>query len=81
MVKESGGIRLEFEGSGFLYKMVRNITGTLLDISAEHIALESLEEIFASKDRKRAGKTAPPQGLFLVKVHYDKANTSVKEEN
>ena len=72
MIQEQGGVRLEFEGDGFLYKMVRNITGTLLDISAGHIACERIEEIFSSKDRKKAGKTAPPQGLFLVKVHYEK---------
>lgn len=81
MVKENGGVRLEFEGDGFLYKMVRNITGTLLDICAGHIPVDSVEEIFASKDRKKAGKTAPPQGLFLVKVHYDRSKRSSKEEN
>ena len=70
LVEEVGGVRLEFEGDGFLYKMVRNITGTLLDICAGHIQIEEIESIFSSKDRKKAGKTAPPEGLFLIKVHY-----------
>jgi tRNA pseudouridine38-40 synthase len=65
-----GDVRLEFEGDGFLYKMVRNIVGTLLDVGRGHINLEELPSIFAAKDRKRAGISAPPQGLFLVKVHY-----------
>ena len=67
------GIRLEFEGDGFLYKMVRNIVGTLLDISYGKIPLEQLPEIFAAKDRCRAGRTAPPHGLFLVEVIYQNA--------
>jgi tRNA pseudouridine38-40 synthase len=70
ITKESGGISLEFEADGFLYKMVRNITGTLLDICAGLIPISDIEAIFESKDRKRAGKTAPPHGLFLKKVHY-----------
>jgi tRNA pseudouridine38-40 synthase len=70
IVPEEGGLRLEFEASGFLYKMVRNITGTLLDICAKKIPLESLPDIFAAKDRRKAGQTAPPQGLFLVNVSY-----------
>ncbi|MGE0670815.1 MAG: tRNA pseudouridine(38-40) synthase TruA [Parachlamydiales bacterium] len=64
------GIRLEFEGDGFLYKMVRNLVGTLLDISYGKIPLKSLPEIFAAKDRRKAGRTAPPHGLFLIKVNY-----------
>lgn len=70
ILHEPGGIRLEFEADGFLYKMVRNITGTLLDITAGKIRFEALPEIFAAKDRRLSGKAAPPQGLFLVKVQY-----------
>ncbi len=70
LVEEPGGIRLEFEANGFLYKMVRNITGTLIDLCAGHLQLEDIEALFSSKDRKKAGRTAPPHGLFLVKVHY-----------
>jgi len=74
VVLEPGGVRLEFEGNGFLYKMVRNITGTLLDITAGKISLSDLPKIFAEKDRKKAGKTAPAQGLFLIKIRYEKFN-------
>lgn len=70
LVEEPGGIRFEFEGDGFLYKMVRNIVGTLLDVSRNHIALDEIAEIFHAKDRRKAGRTAPPQGLFLMQVHY-----------
>jgi tRNA pseudouridine38-40 synthase len=70
VVEEKGGIRLEFEADGFLYKMVRNITGTLLDVCAGKIRLEDLEEIFALKNRQKAGQTAAPHGLFLVQVLY-----------
>jgi tRNA pseudouridine38-40 synthase len=81
IVEEPGGIRLEFEADGFLYKMVRNITGTLLDICAGHIELSDIESIFASKNRQKAGKTAAAHGLFLVKALYkeDLASSSSNE--
>lgn len=64
-------IVLEFEGNGFLYKMVRNITGTLLDIARGKIPITDIESIFEAKDRSKAGTTAPAHGLFLVDVKYD----------
>ncbi len=70
IIEEEGGIRLEFEGNGFLYKMVRNSVGTLLDIAKGKIPIESLPSIFEAKDRRKAGKSAPPQGLFLIEVKY-----------
>lgn len=70
IVPQEGGLRLEFEGDSFLYKMVRNITGTLLDVCRGKIRREQIPEIFASKDRRMAGPAAPPQGLFLVKIDY-----------
>jgi tRNA pseudouridine38-40 synthase len=71
IVDEEGGIYLEFEGNGFLYKMVRNITGTLLDICRGKIELSRLPEIFAAKDRSKAPPAAPPHALFLAKVNYN----------
>ena len=68
--EQKGGVRLEFEGDGFLYKMVRNITGTLLDAAAKKIPLDEIPKIFEAKDRRKAGSAAPPQGLFLVEVLY-----------
>jgi tRNA pseudouridine38-40 synthase len=67
---EPGGIRLEFEGDGFLYKMVRNITGTLLDVARGKIPIESIPQLFEAKDRSLAPPAAPSRGLFLVKVNY-----------
>lgn len=65
-----GEIRLEFEGNGFLYKMVRNIVGTLIDAASHRLHLEDIPLIFEAKDRRRASFAAPPQGLFLVRVDY-----------
>jgi len=75
--EEPGGIRLEFEGDGFLYKMVRNIVGTLLDVCAGKIKEDDIEKIRAAKDRKLAGRTAPPEGLFLVKVNYTENHSNI----
>jgi tRNA pseudouridine38-40 synthase len=67
---EPGGVRLEFEGDGFLYKMVRNIVGTLLDVCAGKISKDEVSAILKAKDRRKAGKSAPPHGLYLVEVKY-----------
>ncbi len=61
---------LEVMGSGFLKNMVRNIVGTLIEIGRGQRTPEDIKKILASKDRRKAGPTAPPQGLFLVKVFY-----------
>ena len=61
----------DIEANGFLKQMVRNIVGTLVDVGTGKIRKDDFEAIFHSKDRTKAGKTAPPQGLFLVKVKYD----------
>jgi tRNA pseudouridine38-40 synthase len=69
-VLQKGGARLEFEGNGFLYKMVRNITGTLLDIAAGKIDPVQIPSILAARDRRKASFAAPAQGLFLMKIVY-----------
>lgn len=70
-VAEHGdGICLIFKGNGFLYNMVRIITGTLLDVGAGKLAAEAIPDILEAKDRTLAGKTAPAQGLYLWKVTY-----------
>ena len=56
-------IILRIRGNGFLYNMVRIITGTLLRVGGGMIAPEEIPDILAAKDRGRAGETAPPQGL------------------
>ena len=60
-------------GSGFLYNMVRIMAGTLVDIGLGVINLEDLNDIIASKDRLRSGRTAPPHGLYMDRVFYDDA--------
>ncbi|MDO4539939.1 MAG: tRNA pseudouridine(38-40) synthase TruA [Syntrophomonadaceae bacterium] len=56
--------------NGFLYNMVRIIVGTLLEVGRGRIAPDMIPEIIASRDRARAGPTAPPQGLYLLQVEY-----------
>ncbi len=70
VVPERIGARLEFEGESFLYKMVRNITGTLIEVAKGKRAPEEMKEILESRDRKRAGRAAPAKGLFLVRIDY-----------
>ena len=57
-------------GDGFLYNMVRIMVGTLLFVSQGKIKENELKSVIVSKDRKRAGRTAPPQGLYLNKIVY-----------
>lgn len=70
IVPEPGGVRLEFEANGFLYKMVRNITGTLLEIAQGKRPIEDIHQLLLAKNRRKAGMAAPPHGLFLFKVNY-----------
>lgn len=65
-------IVIELTGNGFLYNMVRIISGTLVDVGLGKTKPEDIPNIIEEKDRQKAGKTLPPQGLFLVKVEYDK---------
>lgn len=71
-IEESPEKRLKFiiRGNNFLYKMVRNIVGTLVYIGSGKLAEEELPAILESGDRKRAGITAPNHGLCLQKVFY-----------
>ena len=68
--KENERIIIELTGNGFLYNMVRIISGTLVDVGLGKINPSEIPEIIESKDRTRAGKTLPPQGLYLVEVKY-----------
>lgn len=61
---------IEVTGDGFLYNMVRAITGTLVDVGLGKRTADSLASLIASGRRAAAGQTAPPQGLFLVQVEY-----------
>ena len=64
-------ITLEVEADGFLYNMVRTIVGTLVEVGRGARPEAWVSEVLASADRRQAGLTAPPQGLFLVFVTYD----------
>jgi tRNA pseudouridine38-40 synthase len=66
----AGSWRLVFHGDGFLYKMIRNITGTLVEIARDHLPPSRLDELLAAPGPYH-GFTAPPQGLFLVEVLYE----------
>ena len=65
-----GEVRLTFTGSGFLYNMVRILTGTLLEVGTGQRSVESARAALESLDRERAGFTAPAQGLMLWDVRY-----------
>ena len=58
-------------GEGFLRHMVRNIVGSLVEVGRGHRPPGWILDVLASRDRTRAGPTAPPQGLFLIEVTYD----------
>lgn len=63
-------LKITLEADGFLRYMVRSIVGTLVDIGRGRKDLEELAELLETGERKLAGITAPPQGLFLARVKY-----------
>lgn len=69
--REGNVLRLDFLGDGFLYNMVRILTGTLIEIGLNQREIGGLPDVFAARCRERAGFTAPAQGLTLVHVFYD----------
>ena len=65
-------IHIDITGDGFLYNMVRIITGTLVEVGLGKREPVDLRRIIDSRDRAQAGHTAPPQGLCLMKVYFEK---------
>ena len=65
-----GPVVLGFEGSGFLRHMVRNLVGTLLEVASGKRAPDGMPALLAARDRRRAGPTALPHALTLVRVDY-----------
>ena len=63
-------IYIELTGNGFLYNMVRIIAGTLVDVGLEKIKPKEISNIIEKGKRDLAGKTLPPNGLFLLNVEY-----------
>ena len=70
LAKKEDIIEFEIMGDGFLYNMVRIIAGTMVDVGKERIKPEDVPGIIMDKDRKKAGRTAPAHGLYLVEVFY-----------
>lgn len=68
--QEGSMLHFTFVGDGFLYKMVRIIVGTLLEIGSGSMDVTEIENIFEKKVRQQAGETLPAQGLFLDEVYY-----------
>ena len=72
--REGDTVYFKVEADGFLYNMVRIMVGTLLFVNEGKIKRGELGSVIESGDRSRAGKTAPPQGLYLNKVNYNNSN-------
>lgn len=70
IIQEGNELSIWFEADGFLYKMVRNLVGTAIDIARGQLPLDTIDTVFETLDRSKAGQTAPPQGLTLVQVVY-----------
>jgi tRNA pseudouridine38-40 synthase len=68
--KEEDLIHIDVTADGFLYKMVRNIAGTLLAVGAGQLPLGEMPKILKAKNRKTAWDTAPAEGLYLMEVKY-----------
>ena len=64
-------IYIELTGNGFLYNMVRIISGTLLEVGLGKIQPEEIPTIIKEKNREKAGRTLPAHGLYLVNVEYN----------
>lgn len=71
ILKEQDRVVIMLTGSGFLYNMVRIISGTLVEIGLGNKKPEEMLTILEAKDRQKAGKTLPAHGLFLMNVDYD----------
>jgi len=70
ITKDKQRIYIDIEADGFLYNMVRNIVGTLLEIGRGRLPGAGLGKILSARDRRLAGPTAPARGLSLIKVKY-----------
>jgi tRNA pseudouridine38-40 synthase len=71
-IRQESTVEFRFHGNGFLYHMVRNIVGTVVDLGVGKLSQDDFEKIIAGRNRKAAGATAPPTGLYLKEVLYEK---------
>ena len=70
ITKTADMVEITLEADSFLQYMVRNITGTLVEVALGRFRPEEVKQMLLSCDRKTAGRTAPPHGLYLVRVLY-----------
>ena len=68
--KNGTDIDIKICADGFLYNMVRIIVGTLIEVAYDRMTPDEIENVLKSNDRRKAGMTAPPEGLYLNKVSY-----------
>lgn len=69
--REGDLVKIELTGNGFLYNMIRIISGTLVDVGVGKIQPSEIKNILELKDRTKSGKTLPACGLCLINVEYD----------
>jgi len=77
--RKGSNLVLDYLGESFLHQMVRILSGTLLYVGLGKFKPEDMRVVLKSKDRKKAGPTLPPTGLFLVKVFYPKIFPPIRE--
>jgi len=70
VTEEDKWVHIDIEADRFLYNMVRNIVGTLVEIGRGRWKPEKIREILEAKNRTAAGPTAPPEGLCLMRIEY-----------
>ncbi len=77
ITEKAGEVILTFRGNGFLYNMVRILTGTLIEVGEGKRSPEEMPAILSAKDRTKAGFTAPAEGLMLMAVGYPEAGAEL----
>lgn len=70
--KEGDLVRIRVEADGFLYRMVRNLTGSLVDVGKGKLGPARVKQALEAKDRREVGQGAPAHGLYLIDVNYSK---------
>lgn len=71
-IQKTGSLyRIYVTGEGFLYHMVRNIAGALVDAGSGNLSAEDIENILEARDRRKLGITAPAEGLCLLRVYFN----------